>query len=65
MRMWPERLDSALRPVLVDKVERDHRQRARDEHSDQAGGGNQVQPLLPEQKITVTRPITPATSNGA
>ena len=26
MRIWPERLDSALRPVLVDKVERDHRQ---------------------------------------
>jgi hypothetical protein len=33
------------------------------------GGGEvdtlQLQPLLPEQKVTVTRPITPATGNGA
>jgi hypothetical protein len=33
------------------------------------GGGDvdtlQVQPLLPEQKVTVTRPITPAAGNGA
>ncbi|MCU1592506.1 MAG: hypothetical protein JWP11_3762 [Frankiales bacterium] len=33
------------------------------------GGGDadtlQVQPLLPEQKVTVTRPITPAQGNGA
>jgi hypothetical protein len=33
------------------------------------GGGNddtmQLQPLLPEQKVTVTRPLTPATGNGA
>jgi hypothetical protein len=25
----------------------------------------QLQPLLPEQKVTVTRPVTPATGNGA
>ena len=33
------------------------------------GGGDddtlQLQPLLPEQKVTVTRPVTPATGNGA
>jgi hypothetical protein len=33
------------------------------------GGGDvdtlQLQPLLPEQKVTVTRPLTPATGNGA
>ena len=33
------------------------------------GGGDvdtlQIQPLLPEQKVTVTRPLTPATGNGA
>ena len=26
MKIWPDRLENALRPVLVDKVERDHRQ---------------------------------------
>jgi hypothetical protein len=33
------------------------------------GGGDddtlRLQPLLPEQKVTVTRPVTPATGNGA
>ena len=33
------------------------------------GGGDvdtlQIQPLLPEQKVTVTRPVTQATGNGA
>ena len=26
MKTWPGRLGSALRPALIDKVERDHRQ---------------------------------------
>lgn len=35
---------------------------------DMGAGDNdtiQIQPLLPEQKVTVTRPLTPATGNGA
>lgn len=27
--------------------------------------GVQVQPLLPEQKVLVTRPLSPASGNGA